>query len=152
MSLHEGFGYRIQLAGELHPPRYPFGYSVSMLPLLWLGVEPVLAPFWVNRVAALALLLQVFFILRAFGGPLAAGLGVLLTATLPAYIILALRQTRVDQIPQLPPGYEWKSFYSNAAGGSLAQAVFRGREPGGAGLQPAIRGMNGMMPVLRRNR
>lgn len=89
VSLHKGFGYRIQLAGELHPPRYPFGYSVSMLPLLWLGVEPVLAPFWVNRVAALALLLQVFFILRAFGGPLAAGLGVLLTATLPAYIILA---------------------------------------------------------------
>jgi hypothetical protein len=65
---------------------------------------------------------------------------------------LALRQTRVDQIPQLPPGYEWKSFYSNAAGGSLSHAVFLGREPGAAGFQPAIRGMAGRMPVLRKDR
>lgn len=84
---HEGT-YRIHLAGESHPPRYPFGYSLLIAGAIAAGVEPEAAPHRVNQIAGLGLLGLVAWPLWRRGRHLESGLAILLLATLPAFIIL----------------------------------------------------------------
>jgi len=89
VSLAGGEGYTIHVAGKRFPPRYPFGYSLTMVPLLWLGVEPAMAPLIISFVSALVLLCLVWAGARASGGRTAAGLAVLLLVTTPLFVLLA---------------------------------------------------------------
>ena len=88
MSLaHEGV-FTIHVAGRRVPPRYPFGYSLLMVPILWSHVNPISAPFVVNRLVGLALIISLFLWTWRTCGPTAAGVAVLVTVTMPAFVIL----------------------------------------------------------------
>lgn len=99
VSLVRDGTYRIHLAGEAHPPRYPFGYSLPVAAALALGAEPAAAPHLVNRVAAAALLVLLGLILWRRGRRLEAGLTVLLLATLPAFVILG--RSPLSEVPSV---------------------------------------------------
>jgi hypothetical protein len=77
----------IQIGYEKLPSRYPFGYSVLMLP--WLKILPkadaVLAPFRTSQTMGLLLLLAVFVFYAYLAMPLTGGFAVLLLATLPGF-------------------------------------------------------------------
>lgn len=88
VSLWQTGTYTIQVAGHAFPPRYPFGYSVAQYLAMKSGVKPIEAPFLVNRMAGFVLLLLVFWGLFFKRFYHAAGLAVLLLATLPAFILL----------------------------------------------------------------
>ncbi len=89
VALAERGEYRIQVAGEFHPPRYPPGYSLLMQPSLWLGANPVTAPFLTNWVFGFATILLIFVGVSGLHGVLAGGLAALLVATLPMFIIVS---------------------------------------------------------------
>ncbi|MGW8180281.1 MAG: hypothetical protein ACWGQW_16195, partial [bacterium] len=89
VSLVKECTYQIQLSGSMFPPRYPFGYSLLMVPMLRMGLDPIEVPFSVNRILGLGILLGLFVPLWAYRQYLAAGLACLLMATLPAFVILA---------------------------------------------------------------
>jgi 4-amino-4-deoxy-L-arabinose transferase-like glycosyltransferase len=87
LSLAQGEGYRIRVAGRSLPPRYPPGYSLLQAVAMRAGVAPLDAPFVVNRMAGLLLILCVFTWLWRHGRPDAGGLAALLTVTSPAFIV-----------------------------------------------------------------
>lgn len=89
LSLHRHQGFRLHFAGESFPPRYPFGYSLLMLPFLALEVDPVRVPFLVNHLAGAALLLLLFGMLWVDGRRIEAGLAALLMVTFPSFLILS---------------------------------------------------------------
>ncbi len=88
VSLARGDGYRIHLAGELHPPRFPPGYSVVVAGLIRLGVAAERAPLRANQAAGLLLLIAACAPLARRREWLPAGLAALLLATLPAFVVL----------------------------------------------------------------
>lgn len=88
VSLVRDGAYRIHVAGEMHPPRYPFGYSLLIATALVLGVEPEAAAHRVNQLAGLTLLALVALPLWRRRRFLASGVALLLLATLPAFVIL----------------------------------------------------------------
>ena len=77
----------IQIGYEKLPSKYPFGYSVLMLP--WLKILPeadaVLAPFRTSQTMGLLLILAVFAFYAYLAMPLTGGFAVLLVATLPGF-------------------------------------------------------------------
>jgi hypothetical protein len=77
----------IQIGYEKLPSKYPFGYSVLMLP--WLKILPeadaVLAPFRTSQTIGLLLILAVFAFYSYLAMPLTGGFAVLLLATLPDF-------------------------------------------------------------------
>jgi hypothetical protein len=77
----------IQIGYEKLPSKYPFGYSVLMLP--WLKILPeadaVLAPFRTSQTMGLILILAVFAFYAYLAMPLTGGFAVLLLATLPGF-------------------------------------------------------------------
>jgi len=79
----------IQIGYDKLPSRYPFGYSVLMLP--WLKILPeadsVLAPFRTNQTIGLLFLLAVFGFYTYLAMPLTGGFAALLLATLPGFFI-----------------------------------------------------------------
>ena len=85
---HDG-QHAIEIAGEKYPSRYPIGFSAAIAPFLACGVEPKQAPFVVSALAGLHLLILVFATLWICVGSTAAGLGALLLATTPAFVVLA---------------------------------------------------------------
>lgn len=88
-SLAEGEGYAIHVAGEDLPPRFPFGYSALLAVAHWAGVDLLECPLWVNRTAAIALLLAVSLPFARKRMWTAAGLAAVLLATRTGFIILA---------------------------------------------------------------
>lgn len=87
VSLVTGDGYRIHLAGESLPPRYPPGYSLIQAAAMKLGTTPLDAPFQVNKWAGLGLILLSFGWIAWRGRFASAGLAALLMATFPAFIV-----------------------------------------------------------------
>src|SRR5262245_14338541 len=83
VSLYRHHQFAIELGDRHIAPRYPFGYSLLMVPWLAAGVAPVTVPFRVNNAVGVALLVGVF---AAFWRtrPLAGGIGVALLASWPA--------------------------------------------------------------------
>ena len=77
----------IQIGYEKLPSRYPFGYSVLMLP--WLKILPeadaVLAPFRTSQTMGLLLILAAFAFYAHLEMPLTGGVAALLLATLPGF-------------------------------------------------------------------
>src|SRR5882762_11019083 len=77
----------IQIGYQKLPSKYPFGYSVLMLP--WLKILPeadaVLAPFRTSQTIGLLLILAVFAFYSYLAMPLTGGFAVLLLATLPGF-------------------------------------------------------------------
>ena len=89
VSLALDGSYTIHLAGEPHPPRYPFGYSAVVAVALLLGSEPDLAAQRVNWAVGGLLLAFFLGVLWRRGHRLEACLSVALLATLPAFVILS---------------------------------------------------------------
>jgi len=89
VSLARGGACRIHLAGESHPSRYPFGFSLLTAGALVLGVDPAMAPHRANQAAGFALLVLTAAYLWRRKQALEAGSAVLLLATLPAFVILS---------------------------------------------------------------
>lgn len=89
VSLVRDGAFRIHVAGESHPSRYPFGYSLLVAGALALGVDPAAAPYRANQVAGLVLLIATAGYLWIRGRPVEAGLAAVLVATLPAFVILS---------------------------------------------------------------
>ncbi len=89
VSLAQRGTYKIHVAGEFHPPRYPPGYSLLMQPSLWLGADPIRAPFLTNWVFGLATILLACLGVGWLRGVFAGGLAALLVAALPMFIILS---------------------------------------------------------------
>ncbi|MDD5706909.1 MAG: glycosyltransferase family 39 protein [Kiritimatiellae bacterium] len=86
-SMQRGDSCRIRIGHELLPARYPAGYSVLMLPWLWLYPEgqQILAPFRASQCMGLLLLCATWLFYWTRGQPLAAGVAALLLATLPGF-------------------------------------------------------------------
>lgn len=80
--------YRIHVAGESHPPRYPPGYSGALAVLILLGSQPIDAPYRLNFFCGLLLAGLVYAFLARGRRWIRAGLGALLLAALPAFSIL----------------------------------------------------------------
>ena len=89
VSLARTGTFRIHNAGRMIPPRYPFGFSAMMTPLMWLGVDPVTVPFRVNQLLGLGLILGAFGMFWRTGDRIAAGLTSLFLATLPGLSVLS---------------------------------------------------------------
>ncbi|HSR50159.1 MAG TPA: hypothetical protein VLV83_04980 [Acidobacteriota bacterium] len=88
LSLVREGQYVIHLAGQEHPPRYPFGFSLAVAAAYTLGADALTAPYRVNQACGLLLLLTVFWILHRRGRALEGGLAALLLSSLPAFVIL----------------------------------------------------------------
>lgn len=88
-ALAEEGVYRIHVAGQLFPPRYPFGYSLLMVPCFRLGLEPIEVPFRVSQVLGIALLASFFAYLWWRRHYVEAGLTTLILVTFPAFLIQA---------------------------------------------------------------
>jgi 4-amino-4-deoxy-L-arabinose transferase-like glycosyltransferase len=71
------------------PPRYPFGFSMMMAPLIWLGVEPVTVSIRFNQLVGLALILGSFALFWRAGDRVGAGLTSLFMGTQPGVLTLA---------------------------------------------------------------
>jgi hypothetical protein len=114
--------FRIHVAGEPHPSRYPFGYSLLVAGALALGVDPAAAPHRVNQAAGLALLLLTAGYLWRRGRPADAGLAVLLLATMPSLLILS--RSPLSEVPGTLVAVSgvWL-LYGNAGDGSLRKAA-----------------------------
>lgn len=89
VSLQREGSFRIHIAGANLPSRYPFGYSLLMVPLLKIGGDPTTVPFLVNRILGLLLILLVFAALWGRSLFIAAGLATLVLVTQASFIILA---------------------------------------------------------------
>lgn len=121
VSLTREGRFAIHLAGESHPPRYPFGFSLLTATALAMGVEPLLAPHRVNQAASLALIALVAAFVWKRVGRLEGSLTALLVATLPAFVVLA-RSPLSEVTGTLPVvGGAWL-LYEYAKGGSLGKA------------------------------
>jgi 4-amino-4-deoxy-L-arabinose transferase-like glycosyltransferase len=86
-SLAEGRGYRLWLAGDAYPPRYPPGMSLliaASLPLL--GDKPG-AGIHVVLASALAAIAGTFVLARRAGGPAAALVAATLVATARLHVL-----------------------------------------------------------------
>lgn len=88
VSLVRDGSYTIHVAGEQHPPRYPFGHSAAIAVALWLGAEPAEAAYRTNQWAGGLLLGLLALMLWRRGRRLEGALAVALLATLPAFVIL----------------------------------------------------------------
>ena len=88
-ALAEEGDFQIHVAGRSFPPRYPFGYSLLMVPPFWMGLESIEVPFRVNQVLGLALIVCCFAYLWTCNHYVEAGLAALLLATFPSFIIQA---------------------------------------------------------------
>ena len=86
LSIAEEGDYQIHVSGQSFPPRYPFGYSLLMVPFFWLGFESIEVPFRVNQVLGAALIACFFVYLWTCRLYLEAGLAALLLTTFPAFI------------------------------------------------------------------
>lgn len=86
MSMYREGVFELHYAGRSIPPRYPLGYSALMVPFLYAGVEPIEAPFRVNQVTGLLVLLGVFVGLWRADHVLAAGLSSVLLSTQPLFV------------------------------------------------------------------
>jgi hypothetical protein len=90
MSMYRYSEYAIQIGEHRLPPRYPMGYSLVMLPLIYiLSDESILAPFWVNQLLGLGLIFGFFFYYFLNRRPVAATVAVALLVTMPAFVVFA---------------------------------------------------------------
>lgn len=86
-ALHRDGWPSIQIGYDKLPSRYPFGYSLLMLPWLKIlpGSDAMLAPFRTNQTLGLLLLLAVFAFYAYLAMPLSGGFAALLLTTLPGF-------------------------------------------------------------------
>lgn len=80
--------HAIHVSGELHPSRYPFGFSLVTAAFIRSGVDPAWAPYRANQLAGALLLTWTLVFWWRRIGPAAASLAALLLACLPAFVIL----------------------------------------------------------------
>ncbi len=99
VNLARNGSFSIHLAGQEHPPRYPFGYGLLGACAILLGATPETALYRVNEAAALAVLVLVFLFFARRGRGLNGGLAALILASSPAFIVLC-RGPR-SEIPSL---------------------------------------------------
>jgi 4-amino-4-deoxy-L-arabinose transferase-like glycosyltransferase len=85
-NILDGNGYFLVIEGSLYPPRYPFGFSLLLVPLLWAwdagpgtGVVIVLA-------CAIATLVAVWRLARDAAGPSAGAVAAFLVAASPVHV------------------------------------------------------------------
>lgn len=88
VSLYRSGTFTVRVGDRDFPPRYPFGYSLLMVPGFAAGLTPIHVPFLVNQAAGLAILLGVFGVLWKAGHEAAAGLACALVASWPSFVIL----------------------------------------------------------------
>lgn len=88
VSLYRTGSFTVEVGGHALPPRYPFGYSLLMMPWLAAGVTPIHVPFLVNDAVGIGLLCGIFLALWRGGHPTAAGLAAALVACWPSFVIL----------------------------------------------------------------
>lgn len=81
--------HQIEIAGKQYPSRYPIGFSATLVPGLWLGIEPIRVPFVASAAAAVLLLLLLGCALRAWIDASVAGLAALLLATTTGFLAVA---------------------------------------------------------------
>jgi hypothetical protein len=86
-SLVEDGTYKITVGGALHPPRYPFGYSVFFLaPVYWLTGRPELM-FAVPMICGIANMALVYLLAKRLCGPGAGVIAALFVPGLPEYFL-----------------------------------------------------------------
>jgi hypothetical protein len=90
MSIYRSGHYEIRIGDKGYPSRYPMGYSLAMLPFIYaLKEKAIIAPFLVNQLLGLTLMIAFFFYYYLKRRPLAAAVSVGLLATMPAFILFA---------------------------------------------------------------
>ncbi len=109
--------FRIHVAGQELPSRYPFGMSLLLAGLLKLGVEPLQAPYLLSKASGLLLLLSVFAGMAYRGHLLAGGLAALLLSTRTSFIILS-RSPMSEIVTILAVFWALVALYRYAQGGS----------------------------------
>ncbi|HSR53529.1 MAG TPA: hypothetical protein VLV83_22110 [Acidobacteriota bacterium] len=114
--------FAIHVGGETHPSRYPYGYSVLQVAALALGGDPVQAPYRVNNVAGLALLLSIFAWTAWRRSWVTGALAALLLAVQPSFVILC-RAPMSEISAMLPTLWGVLLLYSFARGGSWKTAA-----------------------------
>src|SRR5262245_44535036 len=87
VSLHREGAFFVEVAGHKLPPRYPFGFSLVMVPWLAAGFTPVTVPFLANGAIGLGLIVGIFAVFWR-RRPLAAGVGAVLLASWPSFIVV----------------------------------------------------------------
>ncbi|MEE8586573.1 MAG: hypothetical protein V3T83_17160 [Acidobacteriota bacterium] len=110
--------FRIHVAGQEWPSRYPFGMSLLQAGLLKLGVQPLQAPYLLNKAAGLLLLLSVFAVMAWRGHLLAGGLAALLLSTRTSFIILS-RSPMSEIVTMLAVFWALAALYRYSQGGAL---------------------------------
>lgn len=116
---------RIHVGAESQPPRYPCGYSLLTAAALTMGVDAAMAPHRVNLLAGLLLLLLTAAYLWRSAGPFASGLGVVLLATLPAFVLLCKSPLSEVSGTVVAVSGVWL-LYGYSRRGTLHQAVLGG--------------------------
>lgn len=112
----------IHVAGEIHPSRYPFGFSLVSSTWLLFGSDPAWAPHRANQIGGLLLLLWTAGFWWRRIGPVAAAVSALLLATLPAFVILCRSPlSEVWGAGLAVAGIGW--LYSWAAGGPRSKGL-----------------------------
>ncbi len=81
--------FKITIDGELYPSRYPIGYPLVLAGAQLLGADPVLAPYLVNRVLALSIVLLLGLVLARRHSVRISVIALLLFVTLPVFAVLA---------------------------------------------------------------
>ena len=90
VSLYQGGSYAIRIGDQDLPPRYPPGYSLAMLPFIGLlGENAILAPFRVNQLLGLVLIIALFCYFYRSRRPLLAAVAVAILVTLPGFVLFA---------------------------------------------------------------
>jgi 4-amino-4-deoxy-L-arabinose transferase-like glycosyltransferase len=90
VSLYQRGNYAIRIGDQDLPPRYPPGYSLAMLPFIGLlGENAILAPFRVNQLLGLVLIIALFCYFYRSRRPLLAAVAVAVLVTLPGFILFA---------------------------------------------------------------
>lgn len=85
-ALADGDGYCLQFDGACWPPRYPPGFSLLLVPAMWLTGGEVGGGIWTVLAWALAGIAGVWALGLATGGPLSAGAAALLLALAPLHV------------------------------------------------------------------
>jgi 4-amino-4-deoxy-L-arabinose transferase-like glycosyltransferase len=85
-ALAEGAGYCLILDGGCYPPRYPPGFSLLLVPAMWLADARHGSGIWVVLASALAGIAAVWTIGLVTGGPASAAAAALLLALAPLHV------------------------------------------------------------------